>query len=182
MILANDIPRDILTAVTAEEAIALAALAEDKDVLELGAFLGFSTVVLASVAKRVWSVDWHGGDAHAGAADTWAGYTANLAAYGVEDRVEACHGRFEDEVPKLAAAGVVVDGAFIDGQHDEESVRRDLALALTLVRPGGFIAWHDYGRDASTGHPGFAITPVADEFGVDGTAGYLAWGTVPAAG
>lgn len=176
------LPRDIhiLTAVTDEEATALAKLAEDKDVLELGAYLGFSTVVLASVAKRVWSVDWHEGDAHAGAADTWNSYRANLAAYGVDDRVEMCHGRFEDEVPKLAAAGVVVDGAFLDGQHDGISVARDLDLALTLVRPGGFIAWHDYGRDASTGNPGFEVTGVADKFGVDGVAGHLAWGHVPA--
>jgi hypothetical protein len=42
------------------------------------------------------------------------------------------------------------------------------------------VAFHDYGRDESTGNPGFAITPVADEFGVAGVVGHLAWGTVPA--
>lgn len=170
---------DIPTAVTEEEARALAALAAGRTVLELGAYHGFSTIVLASVAERVWSVDWHHGDEHAGQADTWDAYTANLDRYEVSN-VEVCRGRFEDEVPRLAAVGVRVDGAFIDGQHDGVSVARDLALALTLVRPGGFVAFHDYGRGPATGHPGFAITDVADKFGVVGVVGYLAWGTVPA--
>jgi predicted O-methyltransferase YrrM len=174
------LPNDIQTAVTVDEATQLARLAEGKDVLEMGAHFGFSTVVLASVARRVWSVDWHGGDAHAGLADSWDTYRANLNLYGVRDKVQVCKGWFQNEIPKLVAAGVTVDGAFIDGQHDEDSVRDDLALALTVVKPGGFVAFHDYGRDESTGNPGFAITPVADEFGVDGVVGHLAWGTVPA--
>lgn len=172
------LPRDILTAITTEEATQLARLAVGQDVLELGAFCGFSTVVLASVARRVWSVDWHGGDPHAGMGDTWAAYNANLSLYGIRDRVEICRGRFGDEVPKLAEAGVKVDGTFIDGQHDEDSVRADLALALTVTAPGGWVAFHDYGRSEETGNPGFAITKVADEFGIDGTAGHLAWGRV----
>jgi GT2 family glycosyltransferase/predicted O-methyltransferase YrrM len=170
---------DIPSAVTREEATALAALAAGCKVLELGAYQGFTTVVLASVAEHVWSVDWHKGDEHSGTYDSEAAYRANLAVHGVAGRVTACCGRFEDEVPRLAAAGVIADGAFIDGQHDEASVRADLALALTVVRPGGWIAWHDYGRGEATGHPGFAVTGVADEFGVDGRAGHLAWGTVP---
>jgi predicted O-methyltransferase YrrM len=173
------IPSDITSAVTAEEAIALANLARGKTVLELGAHYGFSTIVLASVAEHVWSVDWHQGDPHAGEGDSWAPFNFNLIRYGVKDRVTVCLGRFEDQVPDLARQGVVTDGAFIDGMHDEESVSRDLALALLLVRPGGFIAAHDYGRGVTTGHPDFKITPVMDAFGVDGVVGCLAWGFVP---
>lgn len=172
------IPSDITSAVTPEEAIALANLARGKTVLELGAHYGFSTIVLASVAEQVYSVDWHQGDPHAGEGDSWVPFNFNLLRYGVKDRVTICLGRFEDEVPGLAAEGVVTDGAFIDGMHDEESVSRDLALALLIVRPGGFIAFHDYGRGPETGHPDFRITQVADKFGVDGVAGCLAWGTV----
>lgn len=147
--------------------------------LELGAFYGYSTIVMASVAEMVYSVDWHQGDDHAGSYSTWDGYIANLAGYGVRDRVVTIRGRFEEEVPLLAQRGVVVDGAFLDGHHSEDSVTRDLNLALMLVKPGGWIAFHDYGRCEATGHAGFAITPVADKFGVTDVIGTLAWGLVP---
>jgi len=173
------LPYDVTSSVTGAEAVALADLARDKTALELGAHYGFSTIVLASVAEKVYSVDWHQGDVHAGLGDSWAAFNFNLIRYGVTDRVQVCLGRFEDEVPKLDAAGVRTDGAFLDGLHDEASVQRDLELALTIVRPGGFIAFHDYGRGPDTGHPDFRITQVADKFGVADVVGTLAWGFVP---
>jgi predicted O-methyltransferase YrrM len=39
-----------------------------------------------------------------------------------------------------------VDLFFIDGAHSYEYVRADTENALKCVRPGGVIAWHDYGR------------------------------------
>jgi len=170
---------EIQSAVTPAEAAELARLARDQVVLELGAFYGYSTVVMASVAAKVYSIDWHMSDEHAGDYQTWDGYKANLVGYKVDGRVVAIRGRFEEEVPRLAANGVRVDGAFLDGHHSEESVTRDLGLALMLVKPGGWIAFHDYGRSEATGHPGFRITPVADKFGVTDVIGSLAWGLVP---
>lgn len=167
---------EIFSAITDEEADALRELARGQRVLELGAQYGFSTVVLAQAADYVVSVDWHRGDEHAGAEDTWKTYCDNLARYDVASKVAAMCGRFEDVLPELATAGEQFDGCFIDGQHDSASVQRDLGLALPLVKPGGWIAFHDYGRSAATGHPGFGITEVADRFGVDGVAGALAWG------
>ena len=52
---------------------------------------------------------------------------------------------------------------------------------LPLIRPGGWVAFHDYGRSEATGHPGFGVTQVADAFGVAGVAGHLAWGYIPGA-
>jgi predicted O-methyltransferase YrrM len=173
------LPRDIQTAVTVAEATQLARLAEGQTVLELGAHFGFSTVVLASVAEKVYSVDWHGGDAHAGMGPSWDTYWRNLDLYGVKEQVEVCRGWFEEVVPGLAESGVVVDGAFIDGQHSEDDVRADLKLALMLVKPGGWVAFHDYGRSAETGNHGFGVTAVADEFGVEGVVDCLAWGHRP---
>jgi hypothetical protein len=176
------IPGDIVSAVTAPEATALADLARGQAVLELGAYLGFSTVVLASVAAEVISVDWHLGDAHAGLGDTWDAFCANLDRYGVADRVHVIRGRFEDVLPPMAAVVPRFGGCFLDAMHDEESVSRDTALALPLIRPGGFMAWHDYGRGDATGNPGFAVTEVADRYGVDGVAGHLAWWFKPEKG
>ncbi len=176
------VPDDIPSGVTGEEAARLATLARGGDVLELGAGCGFSTVVLAQAARRVTSVDWHQGDAHAAETDTWEAYRANLARYGVAARVDARRGRFADVLPALGKEGRLFDGCFLDGQHDAASVAADLALVLPLVRPGGWVAFHDYGRSEATGHPGFGVTGVADEFGVAGVTGHLAWGTVPGAG
>jgi hypothetical protein len=172
---------DIASAVTAAEAEALADLARGKVVLELGAWHGFSTVVLASVADFVVSVDWHMGDAHAGQQDTWAVFCDNLKRHGVSDRIQVIRERFDTALPRLAiqAGGPFADGCFLDAQHDEASVTKDLALALPLIKPGGFMAFHDYGRGPHNGHQGFAVTPVADRFGVAGVVGYLAWGFVP---
>jgi glycosyltransferase involved in cell wall biosynthesis len=178
------LPDDIPTAVTAEEAAKLANLASGGDVLELGAQWGFSTVVLAQAARRVTSVDWHHGDESIRLmggtdADTWDAYRANLARYGVASKVDARRGLFADVLPALAKQGVLFDGVFLDAQHDSAAVAADLALALPLVRPGGWVAFHDYGRSEATGHPGFGVTEVADAFGVAGVAGHLAWGYVP---
>lgn len=169
----------VSTAITAAESVALGRLAQRQTVLELGAFFGYSTVLMASVADMVYSIDWHQGDDHAGQYNTWNDFRANILGYRVQDHVTAIKGRFEEEVPKLWRDGVRVDGAFLDGQHDYESVKRDLDLALLVVKPGGWVAFHDYGRDETNGHPGFEVTKVADEFGVDGTVGFLAWGKVP---
>ena len=174
------IPPTVTTAVTGPEAEELGRLARGRIVLELGAYHGFSTIVLASVANLVYSVDWHQGDDHAGLGDSWAEFTKNLNEYpGAASRVIACRGRFEDEVPRLAAQGVRVDGAFLDGFHDEPSVSRDLALALTLVKPGGWLAAHDYGRGDHNGHAGFRVTEVMDRFGVDHSVGFLGVSYVP---
>jgi predicted O-methyltransferase YrrM len=36
------------------------------------------------------------------------------------------------------------DAVFIDGDHSEEVVVHDSDLALSVVRPGGLVIWHDY--------------------------------------
>jgi glycosyltransferase involved in cell wall biosynthesis len=114
-----------------------------------------------------------------GCADTWEPYRANLARYGVASKVDARRGRFADVLPALQKQGLLFDGVFIDAQHDAAAVQADLDLVLPLIRPGGWVAFHDYGRSEATGHPGFGVTGVADAFGVAGVAGHLAWGIVP---
>lgn len=47
----------------------------------------------------------------------------------------------------LAAAPFAgrMDLVIVDGSHAEACVRSDSALARAMVRPGGWIVWHDYG-------------------------------------
>ncbi|MGH7517717.1 MAG: O-methyltransferase [Gemmatimonadales bacterium] len=44
-----------------------------------------------------------------------------------------------------------VDLFFIDGAHSYEYVRSDSERALECVRPGGVVAWHDFGRSGVNG-------------------------------
>lgn len=44
-----------------------------------------------------------------------------------------------------------VDLFFVDGAHSYEYVRADTLNALECVRPGGVVAWHDYGRLEQSG-------------------------------
>ena len=38
-----------------------------------------------------------------------------------------------------------MDLVVVDGSHARAYVRSDSALARVMVRPGGWIVWHDYG-------------------------------------
>lgn len=134
---------DIRTAMTPAETAKLRELARGGLVLELGAHLGYSTVALAQVARRVHSVDWHRGDSMAGHADSLEAYFANLRRH-IATNVVTHVGRFEDVLPLFRDRAF--DGCFIDGEHDRASVERDTNLAQRLVRPDGWVAWHDYGR------------------------------------
>jgi hypothetical protein len=44
-----------------------------------------------------------------------------------------------------------IDLFFIDGAHSYEYVRSDTLNALKCCRPGGVIAWHDFGRAGVNG-------------------------------
>jgi predicted O-methyltransferase YrrM len=48
------------------------------------------------------------------------------------------------------------DAVFIDGDHSERAVMNDSGLALSLLRPGGVIIFHDYGN------PTVEVTPILD--------------------
>jgi len=151
-------PRDIESSLSEDEGRALAALAKDLVVLELGAWLGCSTICLGQTAKTVVSVDWHQGDAHAaraGRASTLPGYLQSLERYGLSDRVVTVVSRFEEVLPLLADHAF--DLVFVDGFHSYEQVRSDIRAFRRLLRPGGCLAFHDYGV------AGFGVTRAVDE-------------------
>jgi predicted O-methyltransferase YrrM len=151
-------PRDIQSSLTEEEGKKLAELAKGRVVLELGAWLGRSTVCLGQTAKTVVSIDWHQGDAHAaraGRASTLPGYLRSLERYGLSDRVVTVVSRFEEVLPFLADDSF--DLVFLDGFHSYEQVSADIQSLRRLVRPGGWFAFHDYGVAR------FGVTRAVDE-------------------
>lgn len=132
---------------TRSEAARLRELAEGKVVLEIGAWLGFSTVLMAQVAQHVVSVDWHREDAdHAGGIKdrpvTLGPYIDNLCDYGVLDKVTPIVG------DSIWALGLLAydyfDMAFVDGGHSYEMAFNDGLLAAAKVCEGGIVCFHDY--------------------------------------
>jgi predicted O-methyltransferase YrrM len=127
---------------TDPEAKALAELAAGKTVLEVGAYKGFGTVLMAQAGATVWAVDWHRGDADLGPRDTLCGWWTNVRRHHVEDQVVGLVGRSQDVLPLLREG--MFGLAFIDGYHAYEAVTEDVRLALPLLAPGGLVAFHDY--------------------------------------
>jgi predicted O-methyltransferase YrrM len=145
---------DIASSLTEAECRRLAELAEGKVALELGSWLGRSTIALGSTAVRVHAVDWHRGDEHTGPLGTLTPFLRNITRYGVRDRVVVHVGRLEEVAPVLGPERF--DLVFIDGFHTVDAVRQDIELLLPTVRDGGLLAFHDYG------HPGYGVTEVVD--------------------
>lgn len=112
-------------------------------IAEVGVFLGDSTEVFLEYVKEIYCIDpWESG--HGGISDT---VNMNLV-----------YDKFMDEfgnnkklvvlrMPSLAAARAIdvkFDMVYIDGLHDYESVKSDIHYWRPHIKPGGWIAGHDY--------------------------------------
>lgn len=122
---------------TEEEAQALASLTAGKRVLELGSYMGRSTVAIARVASLVVSVDRHQGYEQYGVADSLAGWREATRDF---RNVIGMVCDFEQAL--LLLGGHQFDAVFLDGSHDAASVAGDLAAAISLAPT---VILHDYG-------------------------------------
>jgi hypothetical protein len=148
-------PSDAAGWLTEAEGAELARLAEGKDVLEVGSYCGRSTICLAQTARTVAAVDTFDGRGTAQGGETRRLFERNLKRYGVEAKVTAHVG---ESATVLRHLPPIYDLVFIDGSHDKESVATDAALATACLRPGGLLAFHDYGGND------FGVTDAVDEF------------------
>jgi len=125
------------------------------DIAEIGSFMGKSTITMARALLdhglgdcRLFAIDPHQGTPADGlplaALDsTFPVFQANLRAAGVERLVEPLLMTADDGAVELARRGVRLRLAFIDGPHDEASVRRQIRDYRPLVRRRGLMAFHD---------------------------------------
>lgn len=125
--------------------------------VEVGSFAGEGTVqLLRGPFRVVYCVDlWRGGYAPPGA-DLASDADMRRAEEAFDRRVQPHAGR----VTKLRrdaveAAGLFPDGVidlvYLDADHAYEAVRRHLRAWLPKVRPGGWLAGHDYGQPEHDG-------------------------------
>lgn len=145
---------------TEAERMALRRWAFGLQVLEIGAFEGLSTMQLAITATHVTTIDTFDGrgTVHSGS-DTEVNFHRNMQACGLSHKVLPIKGESLQVMSRLEQ---VFDLVYIDGSHDYESVRADAEAARKLLKPGGFLAFHDY----DLGHPG--VQQVVDALVQDG--------------
>jgi hypothetical protein len=129
----------IPTALSMREVGVLQSYARGREVVEAGALLGFSTVHMAKVAKRVVSIDRHTGYDRL-PNDTYRAFRRNLEVYNVQARV----------LP-------VVGDCSLLAEHDGDFGFIDLdGTCSTTLRAIGqcrcpFIGVHDYARQNCRG-------------------------------
>lgn len=142
-------PHDVDGWLTEGEGRALAEVAAGKRVLEIGSYLGRSTICLAQTATHVTSIDPHDGRGTSTPQLTFEGLRANLGRYQVLDKCTCKVGTSEEVAYQLLA--LAYDLVFIDGGHDWQDVQKDVNLAIRLLVPGGLIAFHDYQNGTDPG-------------------------------
>ena len=155
-----------------DEGRALYAAARDVPVdgplLEVGSYLGKSTLYLAAAARErkgvVVTVDHHRGseehqpgweyhdpslvDGVTGRIDTLPGFRRTIASAGAEDVVVAVVARGETLAGLWSTPLAFV---FLDGSHTDESAQRDYECWAPHVAPGGTLAIHDVFPDPAGG-------------------------------
>ena len=120
----------------------LQRLATGKTVLELGAWKGRSTVVMAEVATYVVSVDRHKGIPEREGVESLPDYLENVR--GLEN-VAIVIAEFNKVVPLFDS---FFDLCFIDGSHDEVSVYEDAMMAMEHLSGYGTIVFHDFDMES----------------------------------
>lgn len=138
----------------------LRELAAGKVALEIGSWVGRSTVALASTAEVVVAVDHHDGPPYDGEGSTLQRFLANLAAREIRNVIPI----LADSALALPLLGRVFDVAFIDGAHDAVSCMVDGKAAWNVVKPGGWLVFHDY--ENHSGVAG-AVNELCRQWGVE---------------
>jgi predicted O-methyltransferase YrrM len=137
------------------EGKALAQLAKDRNVLEIGSYCGLSTVWMARTAEHVTAVDTFESTAipeslrQGFPADTYQEFLGNLKFYKLDDKVTAYRTNSvhlplilgqRRPSPIIGAFNMV----FIDAEHTYEAVKQDVEVAKKLMADDCIIAFHDY--------------------------------------
>lgn len=118
----------------------------DLTVVEIGSFLGESSLELALHFAKVYCVDlWDYPTAIERVTEKNRGEIE-----GYFDRVAAYVGNItkikgESTAAAKSWAGPPIDLLYVDGDHRYDGVKADLLAWKVHVKPGGFLAGHDYG-------------------------------------
>lgn len=144
-------PESVEGWLTRDEGEALAKLATGKTVLEIGSYMGKSTICMAQTAYDVMALDPFDGRGTPAPKPTLQQFFLNLSEFSVVDYVRTIEGTSESNADYFS--NHCFELVFIDGAHDYASVQTDIALATKVLAPDGVLVFHDY-RDRPGDHDG----------------------------
>jgi len=122
-------------------------------VVEIGCYAGESTSLFMASGKidllyaiDPWDADYYSGQQLLSAE---AEFDRVLEPYGT--KVIKLKKRSDSALIELIMNDRLADMVYIDGDHSYKQVKVDIALAMSVVKPGGIIAGHDYGMKGCDG-------------------------------
>ena len=124
----------------------LREFAKDARVLEIGAWKGHQAINMAQVAIEVWAIDnfvnlW------TDEKDIEQQFRNNVQKYGVSDKIKLFVGESKDILNQIYDQCLEkhfrFDFIVVDGGHETPVVNQDSEWACKLIKPNGYIAWHD---------------------------------------
>jgi len=118
-----------------------------KQGIELGSFSGESACVMASAGVRslICLDDWDPAYSRKHDMELVELRFDTMAAH-FPGRIAKIKGDGRESLARLAREGLRVDFVYVDGNHAKESVIADIEAALPVIRKGGLICGHDFGR------------------------------------
>jgi predicted O-methyltransferase YrrM len=124
----------------------------DKTMIEIGSFVGESTVLFAQSFKKVIAIDPFEADYDPQDPTSYLFefdnvYQTYLDRITVYSNIETIVDTSDDAVKELV--GKEFDFVYIDGLHTYEGVKTDITNYLPLVKKGGVIGGHDYTNQIS---------------------------------
>lgn len=119
----------------------------DKTMIEIGSFVGESTVLFAKSFKKVIAIDpfmegYDESDPTSHSFDFDNVYQTYLDRVTIHSNIETIVDTSDNAVKDLS--GKEFDFIYIDGIHTYEQVKKDIENYLPLVKKGGVIGGHDY--------------------------------------
>lgn len=131
---------------------------EHKCIVEIGCFMGRSTLALAECPGIVYAVDtFVGSSEHQYILEgkpngyLFDTFSSNLKEQIQVDKVRPLVSRSLEAARKLGRWGVRPDMIFIDASHDYANVKADIIAWYPLLAKDGLLCGHDYGNGTSSG-------------------------------
>lgn len=118
-------------------------------IVEIGAFLGKSTITIAKAIKEsgrgfVYSIDPHEGIPYYHPQPTLSDFLENIHCANVNDIVKICLGNSDEWSDNISTSLAMI---FIDGDHTYEIVKKDYLKWEKKIIINGLIAFHDAIQD-----------------------------------
>jgi len=122
---------------------------QDKEIIEIGCYLGVSTELFAMFSKKVTSIDLWGSDLSYNGGECPQSYwpiienkaRTRLQPYKNTTLVKSSSTEYSKNVNDNS-----IDLIYIDGNHSYESVTGDITVWYNKIKKGGIISGHDYNQ------------------------------------